>query len=98
MLALLRCRYVSIRTRRFMSAATPSGGKKDDASGGKTTRLLETTIFCSGVDRAKTDVYNITGVVVEQVSMEGVLHYRVGAKPGVLKGVYARHQSTEATL
>ena len=29
---------------------------------------------------------------VEQVSMEGVLHYRVGAKPGVLKGVYARHQ------
>ena len=55
-------------------------------------------LAAADVDRAKTDVYNITGVVVEQVSMEGVLHYRVGAKPGVLKGVYARHQSTEATL
>ena len=49
-------------------------------------------LAAADVDRAKTDVYNITGVVVEQVSMEGVLHYRVGAKPGVLKGVYARHQ------
>ena len=36
------------------------------------------------VDRAKTDVATITGVVVEHRHMEDVLHYRVAAHAGVL--------------
>ena len=44
------------------------------------------------VDRAKTDVYNITGVVLEHVHVEGVVHYTVGARPGVLAHMYSRHQ------
>ena len=44
------------------------------------------------VDRAKTDVATITGVVVEHRHMEDVLHYRVAAHAGVLKALYARHQ------
>ena len=49
-------------------------------------------IGAADVDRAKTDVANITGVVVEHEEQEGVLHYRVAAQAGVLKAVYARHQ------
>ena len=44
------------------------------------------------VDRAKTDVANITGVVVEHVHMEDSLQYRVAAHAGTLKTCYARHQ------
>ena len=49
-------------------------------------------LAAADVDRAKTDVYNITGVVVECVDVEGVVMYRVGATPGVLAGLYSRHQ------
>ena len=44
------------------------------------------------VDRAKTDVANVTAVVVEHVHVEGIMHYRLVAHAGRLKTVYARHQ------
>ena len=48
------------------------------------------------VDRAKTDVTNITAVVVEHVAPHegdaGAIMYRVAAAEGPLKGMYARYQ------
>lgn len=48
------------------------------------------------VDRAKTDVTNVTAVVVEHVTPHeadaGAIVYRVAAAEGPLKGLYARYQ------
>ena len=49
------------------------------------------------VDRAKTDVATITGVVVEHRHMEDVLHYRVAAHAGVLKALYVFRTKAEPT-
>ena len=49
-------------------------------------------IAAADVDRAKTDVANITAVVVKHVYLEDILHYRVASYAGVLKSLYTRYQ------
>ena len=49
-------------------------------------------LAAADVDRAKTDVANITGVVVEHEHTEDCMQYRVAAHAGTLKACYARHQ------
>jgi hypothetical protein len=49
-------------------------------------------IAAADVDRAKTDVANITGVVVALEHVDECQQYRVASHAGVLKACYARHQ------
>ena len=62
-------------------------GHNEDISVGTVVQL-----GAADVDRAKTDVVNITGIVVEHEHVGDCMQYRVAAHAGTLKACYARHQ------
>ena len=76
-----------VQAKRMQKRAYRKDGHQTIVPVGTVVQLV-----AANVDRAKTDVANITAIVVEHVHTEELLQYRVAALARVLKGVYSRHQ------
>jgi hypothetical protein len=81
------------RARKMIATAMRKDGHFSSIDVGTVVQIA-----AKDVDRARTDVANITGVVVDHTHIDGVLHYRIAARAGLLKSVYARHQLKPLTV